>query len=165
MGYTTKSVEERVAEQYPTLTPERSYKIEYVASAMLICSERLAEPHFAIPQKVRRLAVFVGHIFKKIVRRFLNRDPTLTPERSYKIEYVASAMKNDGTTFTDHDVHKILKKKGFSNPNGEWFKCTVKDIFKFKSKRKDFKSDKFCNDLGPIIILDISFCKRLSYGP
>lgn len=37
-------------------------------------------------------------------------------------------MKNDGTTFTDHDVHKVLKKKGFSNPNGEWFKCTVKDI-------------------------------------
>ncbi len=70
----------------------------------------------------------VGYTTKSVEERVAEQYPTLTPERSYKIEYFASAMKNDGTTFTDHDVHKILKKKGFSNPNGEWFKCTVKDV-------------------------------------
>jgi len=70
----------------------------------------------------------VGYTTKSVEERVAEQYPTLTPERSYKIEYIAPAMKNDGTTFTDHDVHKILKKKGFSNPNGEWFKCTVKDV-------------------------------------
>lgn len=70
----------------------------------------------------------IGYTTKSVEERVAEQYPTLTPERSYKIEYFASAMKNDGTTFTDHDVHKILKKKGFSNPNGEWFKCTVKDV-------------------------------------
>ena len=70
----------------------------------------------------------VGYTTKSVEERVAEQYPTLTPARSYKIEYVAPAMKNDGTTFTDHDVHKVLKKKGFSNPNGEWFKCTVTDV-------------------------------------
>lgn len=44
-----------------------------------------------------------------------------------------SAMKNDGSCFTDHDVHAILKKKGCRQLNAgedrnEWFKCTLNDI-------------------------------------
>ena len=70
----------------------------------------------------------VGYTTKSVEERVAEQYPTLTPERSYKIEYIAPAMKNDGTTFTDHDVHKVLKNKGFLNPNGEWFKCSVKDV-------------------------------------
>lgn len=48
----------------------------------------------------------------------------------YKILFQASAMRQDGTCFTDHDVHAVLKKKGFSQFNAgedknEWFKCSV----------------------------------------
>ncbi len=46
----------------------------------------------------------------------------------YKIVFEESAMKSDGSSFTDHDVHRYLRKKGFENPENEWFKCTVKDI-------------------------------------
>ncbi len=46
----------------------------------------------------------------------------------YKIVFEESAMKSDGSSFTDHDVHRYLRKKGFENPEREWFKCTVKDI-------------------------------------
>ena len=46
----------------------------------------------------------------------------------YNIVFETSAMRNDGSSFTDRDVHRILKKKGIANPEGEWFKCTVKDI-------------------------------------
>jgi hypothetical protein len=46
----------------------------------------------------------------------------------YNIVFETSAMRNDGSSFTDKDVHRILKRKGIANPEGEWFKCTVKDI-------------------------------------
>lgn len=36
-------------------------------------------------------------------------------------------MRNDGTSFRDHDVHKLLKKK-FTCVGGEWFKCGVDDV-------------------------------------
>ena len=47
---------------------------------------------------------------------------------SYKIVFEEPAIRNDGSTFTDRDVHKILRKKGIKNPDGEWFKCSVKDV-------------------------------------
>lgn len=46
----------------------------------------------------------------------------------YKIVLEVSAMRPDGSSFTDHDVHRILRKQGFANPEGEWFKCTVNDL-------------------------------------
>lgn len=49
---------------------------------------------------------------------------------SYKIVFEESAMKRDGSSFTDHDVHRHLRKKGFGNPEGEWFKCSLNDLRK-----------------------------------
>ena len=42
-------------------------------------------------------------------------------------------MKNDGSVFTDHDVHAVLKKKGYRQLNegedrNEWFKCSLNDV-------------------------------------
>jgi len=51
-----------------------------------------------------------------------------TSRVKYNIVFEESAMKNDGSAFTDFDVHRYLRKKGISNSEGEWFKCTVKDI-------------------------------------
>jgi len=51
-----------------------------------------------------------------------------TARISYKIVYEESAMKNDGSSFTDFDVHRYLRKKGITNTEGEWFKCTIKDL-------------------------------------
>lgn len=39
-----------------------------------------------------------------------------------------SAMRNDGSAFTDFDVHRYLRKNGYSNPDGEWFECTLKEL-------------------------------------
>jgi hypothetical protein len=47
---------------------------------------------------------------------------------NYKIVFEESAMRNDGSSFTDHNIHRYLRKQGFQNPEGEWFKCTIKDI-------------------------------------
>ncbi len=46
----------------------------------------------------------------------------------YRIVFEESAMRNDGTVFLDHEVHRFLRKKGFSNVEGEWFQCSVTDV-------------------------------------
>ena len=51
----------------------------------------------------------------------------------YRLLGYWSAMKNDGSCFTDHDVHTVLKKKGCHQLNegedrNEWFKCNLDDI-------------------------------------
>ncbi len=62
-------------------------------------------------------------------KRVAQQYPTLRPGAlPYCIVLEEPAMRNDGSTFTDHEVHRYLRKKGFINPNGEWFKCSVQDV-------------------------------------
>ena len=70
----------------------------------------------------------VGYTVRDVRERVAEQYPTITPETSYIIEYEASAMRDDGTTFTDHDVHKLLKLKNIPHSKGEWFKCSVEDV-------------------------------------
>jgi hypothetical protein len=46
----------------------------------------------------------------------------------FKIVLEESAMRNDGSDFRDHEIHKYLRNKGFHNPDGEWFECNIKDL-------------------------------------
>ena len=51
----------------------------------------------------------------------------------YKILLKESAMCQDGTCFSDHDVHAILRRKGFtqlkeSSDRNEWFSCSAGDV-------------------------------------
>ena len=48
--------------------------------------------------------------------------------KNYLIELDEAAERDDGTTFTDHQVRAALIKKKFENPDGEWMRCTVKDV-------------------------------------
>lgn len=48
--------------------------------------------------------------------------------KAYKIELIESAMRADGTSFTDHDIHRHLRARGHKNTTHEWFKCTIKDV-------------------------------------
>ncbi len=71
----------------------------------------------------------VGFTTTSVQARVAQQYPTLRPGAlPYKIVFEDVAMCSDGTTFTDHDVHRYLRRKDFSNPEGEWFKCTVKDV-------------------------------------
>ena len=51
-----------------------------------------------------------------------------TAKVEYKIVFEESAMKKDGGSFTDHDVHRILRNLAVVNASGEWFKCSVNDL-------------------------------------
>jgi hypothetical protein len=46
----------------------------------------------------------------------------------YNILLEESAMKRDGGSFTDYELHRVLRKRGFRNPEGEWFVCSVNDV-------------------------------------
>ena len=39
-----------------------------------------------------------------------------------------SAMRKDGSSFRDYEIHKYLRNKGIKNTDGEWFTCSVKDV-------------------------------------
>ena len=60
-------------------------------------------------------------------------EQTHTPGLKHNTLLITSAMRNDGTCFTDHDIHKVLENKGFKKLYGdedknEWYKCTLDDV-------------------------------------
>lgn len=71
----------------------------------------------------------VGYTAKSAQERVAAQYPTLRPGAApYHIVFENSAMKNDGTVFDDHEVHRYLRSHGVKNPNGEWFACSVKEV-------------------------------------
>jgi len=71
----------------------------------------------------------VGFTTKDVEHRVAQQYPTVRPGGApYQILMEERAVWNDGGSFTDHDIHRHLRKKGFANPAGEWFKCTVEDV-------------------------------------
>ena len=55
------------------------------------------------------------------------------------IEIEEDAIRNDGTTFYDHDVHRLLSTK-YSRLFGEWFCCTKSEVLKAIAAVKDRKA-------------------------
>jgi len=47
---------------------------------------------------------------------------------NYNILLEQEAIRSDGSTFDDHEIHRYLRKKDFANPDGEWFACRVQDV-------------------------------------
>jgi hypothetical protein len=61
----------------------------------------------------------------RVAQQYPTKRPGAVP---YRIVLEESAMRSDGTSFTDHDVHRALRKSGVKNPDGEWFACTIKQV-------------------------------------
>ena len=72
----------------------------------------------------------VGYTAIDVDKRVAQQYPTRRPDGRvpYRIVYRASAMYPDGGSFTDHDVHKVLRRKKIPAVGGEWFRCTVDDV-------------------------------------
>ena len=74
----------------------------------------------------------VGYTSRTIDQRMHEHYPTLEPgEVPYEVVFVEPAMRSDGTTFMDHEVHENLVAHGVrrmrdrSGKFTEWFKCNV----------------------------------------
>lgn len=50
------------------------------------------------------------------------------PSQSWKIELDEIALREDGSFYDDHAIHRQLKKMGIIQDQGEWFRCTVEDV-------------------------------------
>lgn len=71
----------------------------------------------------------VGYTTRDVRGRVAAQYPTARPgQPPYRIVAEQSAMRNDGTVFTDHDIHRCLRGMGIQNPAGEWFRCTIKEL-------------------------------------
>ncbi len=75
--------------------------------------------------------VKVGYTDRDAVTRI--NEQMHTSGLTANILYTESAMCPDGSIFTDKDVHRILRRKGFRQMNegsdrNEWFNCSVSDV-------------------------------------
>jgi hypothetical protein len=71
----------------------------------------------------------IGYTTMDAQNRVAQQYPTLRPgQLPYRILFEEPAMRNDGTVFTDHDVHRMLRVNGIKNPKGEWFRCSVAQV-------------------------------------
>ena len=71
----------------------------------------------------------IGYTTKDVQQRVAQQYPTLRPGKPpYRIVLEESAMRHDGSSFIDHDVHRYLRKQGIANPEGEWFRCSKREV-------------------------------------
>jgi possible uncharacterized restriction enzyme len=70
----------------------------------------------------------IGYTTKTAAERVKEQYPIKTPRQTWEIVLEEIATREDGTYFTDHELHKRLEQKGFIREAGEWFRCTIKDL-------------------------------------
>ena len=71
----------------------------------------------------------VGYTTRTARERLEEIYPIKTPGKPpYRIHLEESAMRNDGSVFTDRDVHRYLRIVGIKNPSGEWFRCKIEHV-------------------------------------
>lgn len=70
----------------------------------------------------------VGYTTKSVQERVAAQYPVLLPNQSYKIVLDEFAIRDDGSFFTDHDIHRALTRKKVNRIEGEWFECSLADV-------------------------------------
>lgn len=70
----------------------------------------------------------VGQTSQSVEERVRQQYPNLPGPRPYEIVVEEDAVRNDGSSFTDHDVHHALRSRGVQNPKGEWFRCGPEEV-------------------------------------
>ena len=105
------------------------------------------EPQFkTTPWKNKRRGsglIKVGFTTKSAYERISEQFGTNKPiDNPYEILLDEVAIRNDGTYFTDFDVHKVLEKAGYYRfPNSEWFECTLDEVKEAIFAVKNHKTD------------------------
>ncbi len=91
----------------------------------------------------------IGYTTQTIEARMSQHYPTSGPKNiaRYNVLLIESAMRDDGTSFKDYEIHKVLENSGFSRVGGEWFRCKIKDVKAAIISVKNRKSFKFSKTL------------------
>ena len=72
----------------------------------------------------------IGYTTRNVKERVAEQYPIIRPgnEKPYTIVFTDNAIREDGTTFDDHELHRYLRRHGKENTAGEWFICDVEDV-------------------------------------
>ena len=71
----------------------------------------------------------VGYTTIGAQARVRQQYPVVLPtKKPYTIVVEESAMRDDGTTFMDHEVHAYLKRQGVEITAGEWCRCSSREV-------------------------------------
>lgn len=71
----------------------------------------------------------IGYTSGDVEKRVAQQYPTIRPgAKPYKIVFSNTAVRPDGTSFKDHDIHRALKNKSIINEGGEWYRCSVTEV-------------------------------------
>lgn len=82
---------------------------------------------YTIDDKAHQGLLKIGQTTRNVKQRVAEQLKT-AGIKNYRIELDEAAEREDGTSFTDHQVRSALMKKKFANPDGEWMRCTVRDV-------------------------------------
>jgi hypothetical protein len=82
---------------------------------------------YTIDDKAHKDLLKVGQTTRNVKQRVTEQVKTAAI-KNYKIELDESAERDDFTLFSDHDVRAALVRKGFTNVELEWMRCSVKDV-------------------------------------
>jgi len=105
------------------MAEERFFRVRPLANPTIYAYEDKFHPD-------RKGLMKVGYTEKDASERVAQQyDATIKPgEKQYRIVFSESAIRPDGSTFTDHDIHRVLVRKGIIRIEGEWFRCSVTDV-------------------------------------
>lgn len=70
----------------------------------------------------------IGYTTRTAAQRIAEQFPVTLPEASHKIVFDRPALRDDGSLFDDHAIHRQLKKDGIRRDEGEWFHCRLEQL-------------------------------------
>ena len=82
---------------------------------------------YSIADKAHAGLLKIGQTMRDVKQRVAEQLKTANI-KNYTIELDDAAERENGTTFTDHEVRAALARKGCTNAELEWMRCTVKDL-------------------------------------
>lgn len=82
---------------------------------------------YSIDDKPHEGLLKVGQTTRDVKRRVAEQLKTAAI-KNFRIELDEVAERTDGTVFSDHEVRAALARKGFSNDELEWVRCSANDV-------------------------------------
>ena len=82
---------------------------------------------YSIDDKAHAGLLKIGQTTREVKQRISEQLKT-AQIKNYKVELDEPAERENGSTFTDHEVRAALVKKGFKHADGEWVQCSIKDV-------------------------------------
>ena len=82
---------------------------------------------YSIADEAHKGLLKVGQTTRDVKQRVAEQLKTAAI-KNYTIHLDEPAEREDGRTFTDHEVRAALVKKGFPNTELEWMRCTLADV-------------------------------------